>query len=263
MKTENDDGIFDYAEIDGKLRNLSAYPKYNGEKADLFSCGATLFMIQMRSPPFRKAVQNDPYFKRLSSAVKQNFWKIFKSISYSPQFRELIEKTLSKYPAQRYTLDQMFESQFVSGDEVMSKECFIEEIKQRHVTVEQAKQMDLGQHNHESHIAYGAEVDVDEELIAKEKQDYHEAREKYVHLIEDISKMLRHQRNMKKIKKECLKSMIAGPSLVQENLILQKQTLSQKHSLVSGPNSTHKNSLVGPCYNSDTDDYMHQEHIAR
>jgi|SaaInl47_10m_RNA_FD_contig_21_2392183_length_275_multi_4_in_0_out_0_1 hypothetical protein len=29
--------------------------------------------------------------------------------------------------------------------------------------------MDLGQHNHESHIAYGAEVDVDEELIAKEK----------------------------------------------------------------------------------------------
>lgn len=70
LKSENDDGIFDYSEIDGKLRNLTAYPKYNGEKADLFSCGATLFMIHMRSPPFRKAVQTDPYFKRLSSAVK-------------------------------------------------------------------------------------------------------------------------------------------------------------------------------------------------
>lgn len=56
----------------------------------------------------------------------------------------------------------------------------------------------------------------------KEKQDYHETREKYVHLIEDISKMLRHQRNMKKIKKECLKNMVAGPSLTSESLLIQK-----------------------------------------
>lgn len=73
--------------------------------------------------------------------------------------------------------------------------------------------MDLGQHNHESNLGYGSEQDVDEELIKKEKQDYHEAREKYLHQIEDISKMLRHQRNMKKIKKDCMKNMIAGPSL--------------------------------------------------
>lgn len=26
--------------------------------------------------------------------------------------------------------------------------------------------------------------------------------------------MLKHQRNMKKIKKECLKNMVAGPSLI-------------------------------------------------
>ena len=126
-------------------------------------------MIQMRSPPFRKAVQTDPYFKRLSSAVKQNFWKIFKSISFSSDFRELIEKTLTKYPASRYSLDQMLESQFVCNEDLMSKECFLEEIKNRYVTVEQAKQMDLGQHNHESSFAYGTENDVDEELIMKEK----------------------------------------------------------------------------------------------
>lgn len=57
MKAENDNGgVFDYAHIDGQLRKLTVYPKYNGEKADIFSCGATLFMIYMRSPPFRKAV---------------------------------------------------------------------------------------------------------------------------------------------------------------------------------------------------------------
>ena len=89
----------DFAEIDAKLRNMSVNHMYNGEKADIFSCGATLFFIQMRSPAFRKAVQTDPYYKRLSSAVKQNFWKIFKNISYSPHFRELIEKTTAKYPS--------------------------------------------------------------------------------------------------------------------------------------------------------------------
>lgn len=70
MKTENDKGIFDYQEIDSQIRNMSVYPKYNGFKADIFSIGATLFMIQMKSPPFRKAVQTDPYFKRLSSSMK-------------------------------------------------------------------------------------------------------------------------------------------------------------------------------------------------
>ena len=58
-------GVFDYAEIDGKLRNMQVYPQYNGEKADIFSIGATLFMMRMKSPPFKKAIQSDPYFKRL------------------------------------------------------------------------------------------------------------------------------------------------------------------------------------------------------
>lgn len=81
------------------------FPKYNAEKADIFSIGASLFMIQMQSPPFRKAVQTDPYFKRLSSTKKQNFWKIFKGIPHSEEFKELMERILTKYPNQRYGLD--------------------------------------------------------------------------------------------------------------------------------------------------------------
>jgi hypothetical protein len=56
LKAENDSGNFDYEYIDGQLRHLSVYPQYNGEKADIFSCGATLFMLHMKSPPFRKAI---------------------------------------------------------------------------------------------------------------------------------------------------------------------------------------------------------------
>ena len=47
---------------------------------------------------------------------------------------------------------------------------------------------------------------------------------------------------MKKIKKECLKNMIAGPSLLE----------SVKAKASSGVQ--HKNSSVGPCYNSDNED---------
>lgn len=80
---ESKDGVFEYSDLDGQLRKLTIYPKYNGVKADVFSCGATLFMVHMQSPPFRKSVNTDPYFKRLSSNMKQNFWKIFKNISYN------------------------------------------------------------------------------------------------------------------------------------------------------------------------------------
>lgn len=82
-ESESKDGVFEYSDLDGQLRKLAIYPRYDGVKADVFSCGATLFMIHMQSPPFRKAVNTDPYFKRLSSGQKQNFWKIFKNISYS------------------------------------------------------------------------------------------------------------------------------------------------------------------------------------
>jgi serine/threonine protein kinase len=87
------------------MRKLQIYPKYNGEKADIFSVGATLFMLYIKAPPFRRATPTDPYYKRLTSGVKQNFWKIFKNINFSQSFRELIEKILAKYPAQRYSIE--------------------------------------------------------------------------------------------------------------------------------------------------------------
>ena len=74
--------------------------------------------------------------------------------------------------------------------------------------------------------------------------------------------MLIHNRNMNKIKKECFKNMIAGPSLIDQQLGLGKQTNSYSfnHKDSFNKQSGHKNSLVGPCYNSDTEDQLHQEH---
>ena len=45
--------------------------------------------------------------------------------------------------------------------------------------------------------------------------EFQQLREEYISKVEDIAKMLKHNRNMNKIKKECFKNMIAGPSLFE------------------------------------------------
>lgn len=67
---------------------------------------------------------------------------------------------------------------------------------------------------------------------------------------------------MKKIKKECMKNMIAGPGLLQEEQLkkvkLHKQSYSNQKKLESLASQTkkHKNSAVysHPTYNSDQED---------
>ena len=60
---------------------------------------------------------------------------------------------------------------------------------------------------------YYSEGEEDEFLI-KDNKEFEETRLSLISKIEEISKMVKHQRNMKKIKKECMKNMIAGPSLI-------------------------------------------------
>lgn len=120
---------------------------------------------------------------------------------------------LAKYPSSRYDLEQIKLSPFYSS-ELISTEDFLKEIKQRFVKVESEKHNDMGQFNHE-HSLYYSEVEADDEFLIKDNQEFQETREKYISQVEDISKMIRHQRNMKKIKKECMKNMIAGPSLIE------------------------------------------------
>ena len=73
-------------------------------KADLFSAATALFMMVMRSPPFRKAHQKDPYFKRLCASDRKPFWNIFKTIPSSQEFKDLFERVTRREPEDRLTL---------------------------------------------------------------------------------------------------------------------------------------------------------------
>ena len=65
---------------------------YDGIKADIFAAAITLFMLQMKLQPFRRAQPNDPYFKRLIHKDKRYFWKIFEGYQICPLFKDLFEK---------------------------------------------------------------------------------------------------------------------------------------------------------------------------
>ena len=136
-----------------------------------------------------------------------------------------MEKVLTKYPNQRYGLDQIRGSKFfdVADDndpgihgQGYSPESFLEEIKHRFDAVESAKENDFSNKtNHEQNSCYYSETEIDEDLQNKENLEFQEARIGYISKIEDLSRMLKHQRNLQKIKKECMKNMIAGPSLIE------------------------------------------------
>ena len=87
-------------------------------------------------------------------------------------------------------------------DDLISTETFLEEIRKRHVKVELGRGMDMGQFNHESGSQYYSECEENDELLIKDNAEFQELREKYISQIEEISKMLRQQRDQKKMKKE-------------------------------------------------------------
>lgn len=103
---------------------------------------------------------------------------------------------------------------------------FLEEIKQRFDIVEGAKQNELtNKNNHEQNSCYYSETELDEEVQNKENLEFQEARIGYISKIEDLSRMLKHLRNLRQIKKECMKNMIAGPSLIEYSAAGQNNNL--------------------------------------
>ncbi|OMJ87412.1 hypothetical protein SteCoe_10921 [Stentor coeruleus] len=120
-------GISQGRNDDGFMRTRSSFymaPEvllglpFNGQKADIFSLGVTLFVMYSRFPPFYKADTIDRFYK---SFINDNdkFWEYVSSRHhpgfYTHEFIDLINKMLIHDPNRRITIDEIREHPWFSG----------------------------------------------------------------------------------------------------------------------------------------------------
>ena len=92
-------------------------------KADVFSAAATLFLINLKCAPFRRAHLKDPYYKRLYKD-KRAFWKIYQSLPSSKQFKDLFEQMTCFDPQKRLSPENILEHEYLSEVKDLVKHAY-------------------------------------------------------------------------------------------------------------------------------------------
>lgn len=139
-------GSFEYAapeayeldiikEIKGVYQHIN---EYELGKLDVFSLGVLAFVLVVKSQPFGKAHDEDPYYKRFL-ASKASFWSLFEKLRPSSKdFKSLIENMLEPANSERTGLGQLEACEWLLRDP--SKADVEAEIR---TLLEQRKQMFL------------------------------------------------------------------------------------------------------------------------
>ncbi|CAD8170583.1 unnamed protein product [Paramecium octaurelia] len=102
-----------------KAPEIEANLLYNGTKADIFSVGVILFILNFRFPPFKKATEQDSHYKLLITNNNVKFWQNFKqsnkNIEFNNDLINLLDGMLAPDPNKRITLDQCMEHPWTNG----------------------------------------------------------------------------------------------------------------------------------------------------
>lgn len=76
-------------------------------KCDIFSLGVLLFVSLTKHPPFKQAIQEDPWFRQIAKKDYKNFWRKHpKDAHLSANCKDLICKMLTYQPLDRYNIKQ-------------------------------------------------------------------------------------------------------------------------------------------------------------
>lgn len=89
--------------------------EYELGKLDVFSLGVLAFVLVVKSQPFGRAQEDDPYFKRFLAA-KDGFWGIFEKLrASSKDFKSLIEGMLEPANNERIGLSEVEAQDWFTG----------------------------------------------------------------------------------------------------------------------------------------------------
>jgi len=73
-------------------------------KCDIFSLGVLLFVSLTKHPPFKQAIQEDPWFRQIAKKDYKNFWRKHPKDKLTDKCKDLIVKMLCYQPLDRYTI---------------------------------------------------------------------------------------------------------------------------------------------------------------
>ncbi|EGR28785.1 protein kinase domain protein [Ichthyophthirius multifiliis] len=99
---------------------------YNGFKVDIFALGVILFCMVSGFPPYyQKAAINDPYYKYFAENEKDLYWNVIQAKfnkCYSIEFICLINGMLEFNPDERFSLQDIFNDQWLQKGNLISKD---------------------------------------------------------------------------------------------------------------------------------------------
>lgn len=75
-------------------------------KCDIFSLGVLLFVSLTKHPPFKQAIQEDPWFRQIAKKDYKNFWRKHPKDNLSEHCCDMIVKMLTYQPLDRFTIQQ-------------------------------------------------------------------------------------------------------------------------------------------------------------
>lgn len=189
--------------------------QYDAVKSDIFSAAVTLFMMSLKFSPFRRAVLQDPYYKRLAGSEKQKFWKIYNNQKTSGSFKDLFEKISQFVPSNRLTTEQILEHQFLQQKTGSDFTHVHKEILNAYENVQKLLTGGLEPFSDEPNTSHSiqsdTEVDDEQERLALDDEQFENLRQRLIDDVHQISLRLQHEKNVKKIKIAGAKHLFATP----------------------------------------------------
>ena len=80
---------------------------YDGKKEDIFSLGVLLLVLVTGLFGFKKAANNDLYYKMIKNMDNDNYWKIIKRTELSDKFKDLYLKMVAYNPNSRLNAEEV------------------------------------------------------------------------------------------------------------------------------------------------------------
>mmetsp|Transcript_16594 Transcript_16594/g.23308 ORF Transcript_16594/g.23308 Transcript_16594/m.23308 type:complete len:488 (+) Transcript_16594:53-1516(+) len=195
---------------------------YDPVLTDIWACGVILFIMLSGFPPFQKADHTDWWFDKLKSNRHHLFWRAHsRTVNFSPEVMDLINKMLAPEPSQRISIADIKKHPWFCGP-IISQTTLQKELSRRNEKVNAEKMRErmakAAQHNSQG-VSISAQTvrSIGQEMMDPACEDLPPAMENFVSAkLEDPS--LGDMDMMMAEPKDYGKAEVADASILQTNV---------------------------------------------